>query len=102
MRREAVNISDGIKDMNEADSRAIHKETVLSAVDACVSKITHGGVKKSQWMNSTVKAQPKTKKDAYKRYLRTRSDSDYNLYERARNQAKKVCRTAVRKFEKYC
>ena len=60
-------------------------KTRLSAVDACVPKITLGGVKKSQWMNSTVKAQLKTKKEAYKRYLRTRSDADHNLYARARN-----------------
>jgi hypothetical protein len=89
--REAVNaanISDCIKDMNVADSWSFLKDTVMSAVDACVPKITLGGVKKSQWMNSAVKAQLKTKKEAYKRYLRTRSDSDYNLYARARNQAK--------------
>jgi hypothetical protein len=40
-------------------------------------------------MNSAVTAQLKAKKEAYKRYLQTRSDSDYNLYARARNQAKK-------------
>ena len=97
---DAANISDCIKDMNVADSWSFLKDTVMSAVDACVPKITLGGVKKSQWMNSTVKAQLKTKKEAYKRYLRTRSDSDYNLYARARNQAKKVCRTAVKNFEK--
>jgi hypothetical protein len=56
--REAVNaanISKGIKDMNVADSRSFLKDTVMSAVGACVPKITLGRVKKSQWMNSTVK-----------------------------------------------
>jgi lactam utilization protein B len=85
---KAVNISDCIKDMNVADSWSFLKNTVMSAVDACVPKITLGGIKKSKWMNSAFKAQLKTKKEAYKRYLRTRSDSDYNLYARARNQAK--------------
>jgi exonuclease III len=64
----AVNISDSIRDMNVADSWSFLKDTVMSAVDACVPKITLGGVKKSQWTNSTVKAQLKTNKEAYKRY----------------------------------
>jgi hypothetical protein len=90
--REAVNaanISDGIQDMNVADSWSFLKDMVMSAVDACVPKITFGVVKKSQWMNSTVKAQLKTEKGAYKHYLRFRSDSDYNLYARVRKRAKK-------------
>jgi hypothetical protein len=72
----------------------------MSAVDICVPKITLGGVKKSQWMNSTDKTRLKTKKEACKRYLQTLSDSDDNLYVRARNQARKVCRTAAKNFEK--
>ena len=51
-------------------------------------------------MNSLVQADLKTKKEAYQRYLQTRSDADYNLYARARNQAKESCRTAVKIFEK--
>jgi hypothetical protein len=39
--------------------------------------------------DAPLKAQLMTKKEAYKRYLQTRSYSDYNLYARARNQAKK-------------
>jgi hypothetical protein len=61
--REAVNaanISDCIKDMNEADSWSFLKNTVMSAVDAFLPKITFGGVKKSQWTNNAVKAQLKT------------------------------------------
>jgi hypothetical protein len=53
-------------------------------------------------MNYTVTAKLKAKKEAYKRYLWTGSDADYNLYAVARNQAKKACRTAIKKFENYC
>jgi hypothetical protein len=53
-----------------------------------------------QWTNSTVLAKLKTKKEACQRYLQTRSDADYNLYARARNQAKESCRTAVKTIEK--
>jgi hypothetical protein len=96
----AANISDCIMNMNVAESWSFIKNTVMSAVDACIPKIKLGGVRKTQWMNNTVKAKLKAKKEAYKRYLRTRSDVEYNLYARARNQAKKACRTAVKNFEK--
>jgi hypothetical protein len=68
----------------------------MVAVDVCVPEIKLGKVRKFQWMNSTVIAQLKTLKETYKHYLRTRSDADYNLYARARNQAKKFCRTSVK------
>jgi hypothetical protein len=51
-------------------------------------------------MNSTVLAKLKTKKEAYQRYLQTCSNADYNLYARARNQAKESCRTAVKTIGK--
>jgi len=54
----------------------------------------------SGWTVPTVEAQLETKKEAYKHYLQTRSDSDYNLYARAWNQAKKVCRTTAVKNSK--
>jgi hypothetical protein len=51
-------------------------------------------------MNSTVLAKLKTQKEAYQRYLQTRSDTDHSLYARARYQAKESCRTAVKTLEK--
>jgi hypothetical protein len=51
-------------------------------------------------MNYTVLAKLKTEKEAYQRYLQTCSDADYNLYARARDQAKECCRTAVKCLER--
>jgi hypothetical protein len=61
--------------MNVVESWSFFKNIVMSAVDACVPKMKLGGVRKTQWMNNTVKAKLKAKKEAYKRYLRTRSDA---------------------------
>jgi hypothetical protein len=66
--------------MKVAESWSFLKNTVMSAVVACVPKIELGGAKKTQWMNSKILAKVKTKKETYQRYLQTRSDSDYNLY----------------------
>jgi hypothetical protein len=42
----AVNISNCIKDMKVAESWSFFKDTVISAIDACVPKIKLGGAKK--------------------------------------------------------
>jgi hypothetical protein len=69
--------------MNEMQSRSFIKNMVMSAVDACVPKIKLGGVRKTQWMNNTVKAKLKAKKEAYKHCIQTRSNAEYNMYARA-------------------
>jgi hypothetical protein len=54
-------------DMNVADSWLFLKDMFMTAVDACIPKIKLSGIKKkSQWMNSTVIAKLKIKKEAYK------------------------------------
>jgi hypothetical protein len=78
----------------------ILKDMVMSAVAVYVPKIMLGGAEKIRWMNSTVLAKLKTKKEACQRYLQSRSDAGYNRYARAQNQAKESCCTAVKIFEK--
>jgi hypothetical protein len=46
--------------MNVAESWSFLKDTVMSAVDACVPKIKLGEAKKTRWMSSTVLAKLKT------------------------------------------
>ena len=45
-------------------------------------------------------AKIKKKKQAYNRYMETRDGKDYQQYAKARNQAKNVCRNAVRAHQK--
>ena len=53
-----------------------------------------------KWMNRETQDKINKKKRAYKKYLETRSQEDYKLYARYRNQVKSQCRRAVREFTK--
>ena len=56
--------------------------------------------KKAYWIRTDVAAKIKKKKQACNRYMENRDGKDYQQYGKARNQAKNVCRNAVRDHEK--
>ena len=51
-------------------------------------------------MNEKVLAKMKKKTASFKRYMETKEGKDYQVYAKARNQARWACRAAVRDFEK--
>jgi len=55
--------------------------------------------KRPLWMNEKALTKVRKKTEAYKRYMGTREGKDFDLYARARNQAKWACRCAVRDHE---
>ena len=56
--------------------------------------------KKPLWFNEKALQKIKKKSETYKKYLDTKEGKDYITYTRARNQAKKACREAVKDYEK--
>merc|ERR1711860_443482 len=56
--------------------------------------------RKPLWMNKEALAKVKQKHHAWKRYQQTRDGLDYTEYIRARNDAKKAARKAVKTFER--
>ena len=53
-----------------------------------------------KWMNGETSKKIKQKREAYSKYLQTRSQEDYDTYARYRNQVKSSCRKAMREFTK--
>ena len=56
--------------------------------------------KRPSWMSTTAIAKVKKKHTAWKRYLATKDGQAYQLYARARNQAKWECQKARKAYEK--
>ena len=56
--------------------------------------------RKPPWMNERVLHKIKKKHKAYRKYLITRSDQDYEVYVVKRNKASKAVRKAVKEYEK--
>ena len=56
--------------------------------------------RKPLWMNRKALAKVRNKTESYKRYLETREGRDYELYCKARNQARRATRQAMNQFEK--
>ena len=56
--------------------------------------------KKPLWMNERAITKVKKKSEAYKRYIETREGQDYMTYCKARNQARRATRQALKAFEK--
>ena len=53
-----------------------------------------------KWMNRVAVKKIQEKRQAYQRYMKSRSVTDYNTYARLRNHVKTTCRTAMRDFTK--
>lgn len=74
---------------------------IISNMDKHIPKTKSGNKpKKPAWMNEKVLAKIKQKHSAFKRYMNTREGKDYQIYAKARNQAKWECRKAVRDMER--
>ena len=85
--------------MNVTQWWKIVKDTVIVAIESCIPKVKiRSGKTRSLLMKNDIMAKIKKKKQAYKRYLRTREGTDYLYYTRIRNLAKTGCRPAVRNF----
>ena len=71
-----------------------------SHVNECIpTKKFGGGNNRPIWMTSDALNKVKNKAKAYRRYLTSLSNDDYNKYSRARNQARWECRKAKKQFE---
>jgi hypothetical protein len=90
------NLEHKIKDMNVCQAWSAVKSGVLEAMEQCIPKLGTGQAKKkAPWIQDSVAAKIKRKKQAYSKYMTTCDGKDYLLYTKARNQAKKACRNAV-------
>ncbi len=59
----------------------------------------NGKARRPLWMNQSALTKVKKKHAAWNRYLRTKDGHDYQMFARARNQAKWECQKARRAFE---
>ena len=66
----------------------------------CTVDMANAKSRKPLWMNMKALAKVRKKTESYKRYLETREGRDYELYCKARNQAMRATRQAMKQFEK--
>jgi hypothetical protein len=64
----------------------------------CVKLGQHN--RKPMWLNEKTMAKVKKKSKSFQRYMETREGKDYLEYAKARNQARRACRQAVKNYEK--
>ena len=94
-----------ITDFNDKpcnDRWQIFSERLSIAIEKFIphTKPKKPGKPKQLWMTHEALDKIREKNRAFKRYRNTRSDDDYSMYARARNQAKWICNRAKRDFEK--
>lgn len=97
------NLVSQMVDLGVSEAWDTLRNVVHNAMEECIPKVRVGVAKKARkplWLNDSAMAKVKKKRQAYERYLQTRDGQDYLQYARARNQARKACRTAVRELEK--
>lgn len=89
---------------NRVDERNLHenwnslKEIILmTAKEVCTEKIVNTSRKRTAWWSETVKEKVKEKKDAYKKFITTKSEEDKEKYIEIRNEAKRLVREAKNK-----
>ena len=81
--------------------KILKSKLILSATNNIPKVLVHKHKqKRPSWMNSTAVAKVKKKHQAWKRYLATQDGQAYQLYARARNQAKWECQKAHKAYEK--
>ena len=56
--------------------------------------------RKPLWMNKKALTKVRKKTESYKRYLETRDGREYEMYCKARNQARRATRQAMKHFKK--
>ena len=75
----------------------------METVDKYVPKIKKNlsnPKEKKTWLSDNVRKKIKIKVNAFKKYLCTRAQDDFNSYARARNQAKWACRNTAKEYER--
>jgi exonuclease III len=103
MRKEFVTtkMNEKLQGMTTQQAWDTLAEEILRLTDKHVPKVNLGRIKKKPlWLNEKTMAKVKKKSEAYKRYMETREGKEYLQYAKARNQAKKACKQAVKDFEK--
>ena len=102
------NLEENIQTLNIMEAWDKLSKSLTKAMDICIPKsrkfhsernLTHSH-RKPLWWNDKAMMKLKKKREAFQRYMNTREGSDYLLYAKARNQAKGVCRSAVRDYER--
>eukprot|EP00745_Piridium_sociabile_P035972 TRINITY_DN63634_c0_g1_i2.p1 TRINITY_DN63634_c0_g1~~TRINITY_DN63634_c0_g1_i2.p1 ORF type:complete len:797 (-),score=144.14 TRINITY_DN63634_c0_g1_i2:185-2575(-) len=93
-----------MSDLSCEDTWAFLHSQLNAGIEKCVPKFTprvgNQGRKRPGWMSDEVLAKVKEKQKTFKRYMNSKDGRDYRAYARARNQAKWVCRKAVRDYER--
>ena len=105
---EDLNLNEQIKEMYTEDTWNIISSSILESVDLCVPKIHLKSEKntcsrdnrKPKWWNEKAKNKIARKRETYNKWLKTQDDNDYDLYARARNQAKSECRRSDINYQK--
>ena len=88
------------KDKNTEQCWLILKAKIVEVRDKYIPrKHNRQGRKKVLWMNENTLRAVKKKQTLWKKFLMTKSETDYNNFARARNQARWVTRKAKKKFE---
>ncbi|KAA0200510.1 hypothetical protein HAZT_HAZT010703 [Hyalella azteca] len=75
------------------------KEHLHGAVEKSTPKSSTSGRRGKSWMDTSTLASVRKKHQLFRRWLQTRVGADYQAYIKARNQARKKCRTAQKKQE---
>ena len=96
---QEVDMSNHVVNLGLEEAWRSVKETILEAVKDCVPKRKAGSSRASNkpiWFNEEILDKLKNKRQAYRKYNKTREGKDYTLYANARNVVKAACRKAVK------
>ena len=102
-----LNLNEKIQEKQTEETWNIIASSILSSVDLCVPKIhlrnsnrNAKDTKKPKWWNEKAKEKIARKRETYQKWLKTQDDDDYDMYARARNQAKSECRRSDIEYQK--
>ena len=101
-------LMDKIKEMKVEETWLCISDTLYDAIERSVPKINCNSKrkpgkqerKKPDWWNEKSAEKVKLKGEAYRKWLHSQEDEDWNSYVRLRNQAKSECRKADRNHQK--
>ncbi len=91
-----------LEDKSTEESWQLLKSKVSEACQEYIPTITISGERREQppWMTKECLLKVKEKKNAWRRYIAVKQRRSYQLYARAWNQVKWICKKAVKQYEK--
>jgi hypothetical protein len=92
-----------LKDKNVTETWDIIENKIITAMVKYIPKSrpkSASAKRKPLWMTDAALTKVKKKYHSYKRYISTKDGKDYDLYARARNQSKWMCKKVMTEFER--